>query len=80
MRAIHSHASKRGYNRITLEAQCYTIPFYEKLGYTAHGEVFLDANIKHRHMSRQLSASSSAVDCANEFEDSHCSHSGAAQR
>lgn len=54
MRAIHDFARTEGFLRLDLEAQCYAIPFYEKLGYTAYGDVFLDANIEHRHMSMPL--------------------------
>jgi predicted GNAT family N-acyltransferase len=54
MRHIHQFAASRGFRRLDLEAQCYAIPFYAKLGYRAHGEVFLDANIEHRNMSLWL--------------------------
>jgi len=50
MRYIADYAGKMGIRRLELEAQCYAIPFYEKLGYVAEGEVFLDANIEHRRM------------------------------
>ncbi len=56
MRVMHAYANSRGYRRLILEAQCYAIPFYEKFGYVADGEVFLDANIEHRHMSLGLDA------------------------
>ena len=35
---------------LTLDAQLYVIPFYERLGFVAEGEVFLDAGIEHRRM------------------------------
>lgn len=35
---------------IMLDAQLQAIPFYEKLGFRAEGEVFLDAGIPHRRM------------------------------
>jgi predicted GNAT family N-acyltransferase len=54
MKAIHRFARERRFRRLELEAQCYAIPFYEKLGYTAAGDVFLDANIEHRCMSLDL--------------------------
>ena len=56
MRYIHTYAYEHGFRKLWLEAQCYAIPFYEKLGYVAEGEVFLDANIEHRHMRRSLSS------------------------
>jgi predicted GNAT family N-acyltransferase len=34
-----------------LGAQLKAISFYERLGFTAFGEVFLDAGIEHRMMS-----------------------------
>lgn len=37
-----------------LDAQRYAIPFYERLGFIAEGEEFLDAGIPHRHMRRPL--------------------------
>lgn len=54
MQAIHDYAAEHQFHRLVLEAQCYAIPFYEKLGYTAEGDVFLDANIEHRNMWREL--------------------------
>lgn len=39
---------------VTLGAQLPVIPFYEKLGFIARGEVFLDANIEHRLMDLEL--------------------------
>lgn len=50
MEALHKEAQRRGYPGITLGAQLHAIPFYERLGYTARGEVFLDAGIEHRWM------------------------------
>lgn len=54
MRFIEQTAGERRCKRLILEAQCYAIPFYEKLGYVAEGEIFLDANIEHRFMSKTL--------------------------
>lgn len=36
-----------------LDAQEHAIPFYEKCGYVASGDVFLDAGIRHRHMEKR---------------------------
>lgn len=41
-----------------LGAQCDVIPFYEKLGFTAYGDVFMDARIPHRMMKKQITAPS----------------------
>ncbi len=37
-----------------LDAQCDAIPFYEKQGFTAEGDEFIDAGIPHRHMRLTL--------------------------
>jgi predicted GNAT family N-acyltransferase len=37
-----------------LDAQCDAIPFYQRLGFQAEGDKFLDAGIPHRHMYRVL--------------------------
>ena len=38
------------YQTFVLDAQVQVIPFYEKLGFTAEGDIFLDAGIEHRRM------------------------------
>lgn len=43
-----------GCNVAFLDAQSYAIPFYEKLGFVAEGESFMDAGIPHRHMRLPL--------------------------
>ena len=40
--------------RAKLGAQTYAIGFYERLGFTAYGPLYLDAGIKHRDMERAL--------------------------
>lgn len=50
MAVLHEEARLRGYSGVTLAAQLHAIPFYERLGYVARGEVFLDAGIEHRDM------------------------------
>jgi predicted GNAT family N-acyltransferase len=52
MREVERHAREVGFQKLALDAQCYAIPFYEKLGYTAEGDIFLDAGIEHRFMSK----------------------------
>ncbi|MCI0511428.1 putative GNAT family N-acyltransferase [Chromohalobacter marismortui] len=51
MEAVMEEARQQGHDAVHLDAQTYAIPFYERLGFVAHGETFLDANIPHRHMS-----------------------------
>ena len=48
--ALHEEARRRGFRGITLASQLQAIPFYERLGYRARGEIFLDAGIEHRWM------------------------------
>lgn len=47
-------AKTQGYNTIKLGAQLTALGFYEKLGYTAYGEEFLDANIPHMMMEKRF--------------------------
>jgi ElaA protein len=37
---------------LALDAQSYALPFYERLGYAAEGEEFMEAGIAHRHMRK----------------------------
>ncbi len=50
MLALHEEAQQRGYGGITLAAHLQAIPFYERLGYAARGDVFLDAGVELRWM------------------------------
>lgn len=54
MEAIEREAHDRGHAEVVLEAQVQAIPFYERLGYAAEGDVFLDAGIPHRRMRKRL--------------------------
>lgn len=54
MRALHNEARARDARAVTLAAQLHAMPFYERLGYVAHGPVFLDAGIEHRDMDLAL--------------------------
>ena len=49
-------ARKRGHWELVLHAQEEVVPFYEKLGYSAHGPSFLEANIPHRAMRKPLAS------------------------
>ncbi len=42
--------------RVELSAQEQAIPFYEKLGYTVHGEPYLDEGIWHRDAFKEVLA------------------------
>ena len=50
MHWLQDMAKQIGRDGITLAAQTHAIGFYEKLGYVARGEIFLDAKIEHRWM------------------------------
>jgi predicted GNAT family N-acyltransferase len=41
-------------HRFTLDAQLHALPFYERLGYIAESEIFMEAGIPHRHMAKHL--------------------------
>lgn len=54
MRFIEAHAQSRGAREVVLDAQVQALGFYEKLGYWAEGEEFLDAGIPHYRMRKHL--------------------------
>lgn len=54
LEALVDRARQAGHEAVTLHAQLSAIDFYARSGFVAHGEVFMDANIAHRHMTRQL--------------------------
>lgn len=47
-------AKKMGYNKVFIHSQCSAKGFYEKLGFIAFGDEFLDANILHINMKIDL--------------------------
>ncbi len=49
---IQDISARQGTREILLAAQTQVTGFYEKLGFTAYGEEFLDANIPHYWMTR----------------------------
>ncbi|MEE9278856.1 MAG: GNAT family N-acetyltransferase [Myxococcota bacterium] len=60
MAALEAEARSRGHSELVLNAQEDVIPFYERLGYTAHGPSFLEAGIPHRAMRKRLSLAGTA--------------------
>ncbi len=50
-----SVATKNGLSKVKLSAQLQALKFYERHGFVAEGEVYLDAGIEHRSMSRVIS-------------------------
>ena len=54
VRALEERALADGACVAYLGAQVSAVGFYERLGYAAYGDVFDDAGIDHRHMTRAL--------------------------
>ncbi len=54
MHEIIHQAEQLGYKQLELAAQIQAIPFYEKLGFIAYGDNFMDAGIPHRNMRKTL--------------------------
>ena len=56
MQAVVAEAEARGMNDLYLHGQTWTVPFYEKLGFTVDETVdeFMEADIPHRRMVRGL--------------------------
>ena len=52
--ASESHARAHGAARVALAAQTGALPLYEKAGYIAYGERFMDANLEHLMMEKRL--------------------------
>lgn len=54
MAELEQEAARLGHRQLVLSAQTHVIPFYERLGYEAYGDVFIDAAIPHRMMRKPL--------------------------
>ncbi|MBM4281007.1 MAG: GNAT family N-acetyltransferase [Deltaproteobacteria bacterium] len=54
MAALEHEARQRGAHTVQLSSQVHALPFYERLGYVAHGDVYDDAGIPHRDMTKPL--------------------------
>lgn len=52
--ALEEQAAALGGRRIQLSAQCQARPFYEKCGYQASGEAYMDEHCPHIHMEKEL--------------------------
>lgn len=53
LRALISDAEAAGMREQVLDAQVNALPFYERFGFGAEGEEFIDAGIPHRRMRRR---------------------------
>ena len=49
-------AVKQGINHVFLHAQVKAISFYKRQGFIEQGDIFMDANIPHREMVKDISA------------------------
>ena len=54
MQAAIEAARQAGHIQVALSAQVHALAFYERLGFVAHGEEFMDAGIPHREMTLSL--------------------------
>ena len=54
MVALEGAARGQGLVQVKLSAQSDVVVFYERLGYTAYGEEFVEADILHRWMKKPL--------------------------
>lgn len=48
------YSKREGFSRVILDSQLPVVPFYEKLGFTATGPIFLDADLPHQRMELDL--------------------------
>lgn len=55
IKLLEEKAREEGAERTVLSAQCRVRKFYESIGYTASGEVYLDEFCEHIHMEKLLS-------------------------
>ncbi|WP_085917756.1 GNAT family N-acetyltransferase [Halomonas sp. CSM-2] len=55
MAAAIATAQRVGHPQVALSSQLHALAFYERLGFVAHGEVFMDAGIPHREMTLTFS-------------------------
>jgi predicted GNAT family N-acyltransferase len=54
MKMAIEHAARGEFEDAILDAQLDSMPFYEKLGFVAEGEIFMDAGIPHKRMRLKL--------------------------
>ncbi|HJV45689.1 MAG TPA: GNAT family N-acetyltransferase [Bacillota bacterium] len=54
MKRIEEEAKLQGFHKLKLNAQLHAAPFYTKLGYRAYGDIFMDADIEHIAMEKEL--------------------------
>ena len=52
---VLNHIAETEYTKMILHAQAYLLRFYENFGFVKHGELFLEANIEHYFMEKEVS-------------------------
>jgi predicted GNAT family N-acyltransferase len=56
LHALIARAQAQHWQHVSLHAQVAAIGFYQRFGFHCHGEEFIEAGIRHRHMTRALPA------------------------
>ncbi|TSI04216.1 GNAT family N-acetyltransferase [Lysinibacillus sp. BW-2-10] len=59
MKKVEEYAIEQNWKKLKLHAQSYAVPFYEKLDFVVTSPEFLDANIPHRAMEKNLTITNS---------------------
>lgn len=54
MEYVMEAARAGGMEKVVISAQTHAVPFYEKLGFAAHGDEYMEAGIPHYAMARAL--------------------------
>lgn len=54
LECLEQRARSRGFATVELHAQLHAAGFYDKVGYTPYGEVYLEAGIEHVSMRKEL--------------------------
>lgn len=54
LQTLMDKAKQLGYTELSLSAQQHAIGFYERFGFVAYGEYYLDAGIAHRAMRHTI--------------------------
>jgi prolyl oligopeptidase len=56
LKVLIEHAARLGISQVVLNAQVTALGFYQRFGFEPQGEVFKEAGIEHRTMSKSLAA------------------------
>jgi predicted GNAT family N-acyltransferase len=58
MEFTENWAVEQGFSEALLHARGYAIPFYERIGYIAHGDEYFEVGIPHRTMTKMIKSPS----------------------